>query len=285
MGYYPPRVLVADARRMGVKILPLDINSSSDSYTVENGAIRISLRQLKGISEKALNSILSERAKAKFTSLEDFAWRIGINRRLLENLVSVGAFDSFGDRDELLAQVDRLTKQKHVAGNRLNLRFEDVYEVSPSAAFTTCNDSRKKMLAEREILSLDLSAHPLDFLSFDKELTRMSDLPTIATGRMVNIAGSVIRYQTPPTRGGKRVVYVIMEDGTGVADITVFSNVQEKCGQVLFREGWLLVRGRVQRRGPKSLSIIADDLVALSAGDADHGKTNIIAPDQANLMP
>lgn len=285
MGYYPPRVLVADARRMGVKILPLDINSSSDSYTVEKGAIRISLRQLKGISAKALNSILSERAKAKFTSLEDFAWRIGINRRLLENLVSVGAFDSFGDRDELLAQVDRLTKQKHVAGNRLNLRFEDVYEISPFAAFTTCNDSRKKMLAEREILSLDLSAHPLDFLSFDKELTRMRDLPTIATGRMVNIAGSVIRYQTPPTRGGKRVVYVIMEDGTGVADITVFSNVQEKCGQVLFREGWLLVRGRVQRRGPKSLSIIADDLVALSAGDADHGKTNIIAPNQANLMP
>ena len=172
-----------------------------------------------------------------------------------------------------------------MAGDRLNLRFEDVYEVSPFAASTTCNDSRKKMLAEREILSLDLSAHPLDFLSFDRELTRMRDLPTIATGRMVNIAGSVIRYQTPPTRGGKRVVYVIMEDGTGVADITVFSNVQEKCGQVLFRAGWLLVRGRVQRRGPKALSIIADDLIALSAGDADHGKTNIIAPDQSNLMP
>lgn len=79
-------------------------------------------------------------------------------------------------------------------------------------------------------------------------------------GKTVKIIGSVIRYQTPPTRDGKRVVYVIMEDGTGVADVTVFSDVQEKCGQVSFREGWLVVKGKVQRRGPKATSIIANDL-------------------------
>ena len=56
------------------------------------------------------------------------------------------------------------------------------------------------------------------------------------------------------------MVYVIMEDGTGVADVTVFRDTQEKCGQVLFREGWLAVRGKIRRRGPRSLSIIADDL-------------------------
>ena len=88
----------------------------------------------------------------------------------------------------------------------------------------------------------------------------MSELPSVATGKQVTIAGSVIRYQTPPTRNGHRVLYVIMEDGTGVADVTVFADVQEKCGQVLFREGWLLVEGKVQRRGPKSLSIIAERL-------------------------
>jgi len=90
----------------------------------------------------------------------------------------------------------------------------------------------------------------------------VKDLPSIATGKTVKIIGSVIRYQTPPTRNGKRVVYIIIEDGTGVADVTVFSNVQEKCGQVLFREGWLVVKGKVQRRGPKALSIIAEDLAA-----------------------
>jgi error-prone DNA polymerase len=88
----------------------------------------------------------------------------------------------------------------------------------------------------------------------------MKDLPSIATGKNIKIVGSVIRYQTPPTRNGNRVVYVIMEDGTGVADVTVFSDVQEKCGQVLFRESWLIVEGKIQRRGPKALSIIARDL-------------------------
>ena len=63
------------------------------------------------------------------------------------------------------------------------------------------------------------------------------------------------------------MVYIILEDGTGVADVTVFSDVQEKCGQVLFREGWLTVAGRIQRRGPKSLSIIAEKLAPLSQGD------------------
>ncbi len=121
------------------------------------------------------------------------------------------------------------------------------------------------MLAERELLSLDLSAHPLDFFPIDAGVTRMKDLRSQPTGRTVKIIGSVIRYQTPPTRNGKRVVYIIMEDGTGIADVTVFSDVQEKCGEVLFREGWLAIEGKIQRRGPKSLSIIADRLSPISA--------------------
>jgi len=116
------------------------------------------------------------------------------------------------------------------------------------------------MLAERELLSLDLSAHPLDFFHMDEGITRMKDLPLQPTGRAVKIVGSVIRYQTPPTRNGKRVVYIIMEDGTGIADVTVFSDVQEKYGEVLFHEGWLAIDGKIQRRGPKALSIIADRL-------------------------
>ena len=128
---------------------------------------------------------------------------------------------------------------------------------------TFCNDIKAKTPVERELLSLNLSAHPLDYYHIDNGYIRIKDLQLIARGKAVKIAGSVIRYQTPPTRNGRRVVYVIMEDGTGVADVTVFSDVQEKCGQVLFREGWLIVKGKVQRGGPKALSIIADDISAM----------------------
>jgi len=264
MGYYPPRVLVADARRLGVKILPLDINESFDNYTVEDGAIRVSFRQLKGMSEEALESILSARKEGKFTSLRDFALMTNATQPIIESLIRVGAFDSFSARNELLLELPKLMNLKHKIGKGTRPLFEDIRPKPAPVASVTYDDRKANMLVERELLSLDLSAHPLDFFTFDNGFTRMKDLPLIATGKSVRIAGSVIRYQTPPTRNGNRVVYVIMEDGTGVADITVFGDIQEKCGRVLFRKGWLTVRGKIQRRGPKALSIIAEDLSPLS---------------------
>jgi error-prone DNA polymerase len=262
MGYYPPRVLVADARRFGVEILSLDINRSSADYTVEGGAIRVSLRQLKGMSEEALESILTARARREFTSLKNFVLRTNASRPITENLIRIGAFDAFDGRSNLLADLPKLLELKHKAGNGVRPLFEDAKVELPLARKAVSSDRKANMMVERELLSLDLSAHPLDFSTLDK-VTRMKDLHSIPTGRNIKIAGSVIRYQTPPTRNGNRVVYVIMEDGTGVADVTVFGDVQEKCGQVLFREGWLMIRGKVQRRGPRALSIIAKDLSPL----------------------
>ncbi len=263
MGYYPPRVLVADAKRFGVEILPPDINNSFDRYTVENGAIRVSLRQLKGMSEEALKSILSERAKGKFTSLRDFVLRTNVSQPILESLIRVGAFDSFDNRNALLLQLPKLANLKHRISRGTRPLFDDVGPEAGSLVDNNPGDRRAGMMVERELLSLDLSAHHLDFYASDNGITRMGDLPSIATGKTIKIAGSVIRYQTPPTRNGKRVVYVIMEDGTGIADVTVFSDAQEKCGQVLFREGWLVVKGKIQRRG-LSASVIAEDLYPIS---------------------
>jgi len=256
---------VSDARRAGVRVLPPDVNFSSDRYTVEDGAIRVSLRQLKGMSEEALESILSARAREKFTSLRDFVLRTNVSQPIIENLARVGAFDSLTTRDELRSQLPELLRLKQKSGKGTRPLFEDA---GPEPAMTkeieNRDDRKERMLAERELLSLHLSAHPLDFLASGNGITRMEDLPKVATGQRVQILGSVIGYQSPPTRKGKRVVYIVMEDGTGLADVTVFSNVQEKCGHVLFQESWLKVKGKIQRRGPKALSIIAEDLSPLS---------------------
>jgi DNA polymerase III alpha subunit len=201
----------------------------------------------------------------------------------LENLVKVGALDAFGKRGDMLDSIPILLQFKrrttssnppligdisspHTVGTYLQVRppvCPGGFENPPLHMPPPGQDKRESLLAEREILSLDLSAHPLDFCNLDNGITRIKDLPGVATGRSIKIAGSVIRYQTPPTRSGKRVVYVIMEDGTGVADVTVFSDVQDKCGKYLFRSGWLEVSGKIQRRGPKSLSIIADAIKPL----------------------
>jgi error-prone DNA polymerase len=264
MGYYPSRVLIADARRFGVGILPLDVNNSLDRFTARDGAIRTGFEQLKGISGEEIKSILKERSAGEFSSMRDFVLRTNLSQPSLENLVKVGACGAFGSRKELLLQIPGLLalRQKTGRNPRLFELAEPIYHATDGSSKE--NEVLNKMLAERELLSLDLSAHPFDFIKLDDGIVRMKDLSSVATGKNVTIAGSVIRYQTPPTRNGNRVVYIIMEDGTGIADVTVFKDVQEKCGEVLFREGWLKVKGTVQRRGPKSLSIIANELAAIN---------------------
>jgi error-prone DNA polymerase len=265
MGYYPSRVLIADARRFSVSILPLDVNNSLDRFTARDGAVRIGFQQLKGISGDEIKSIVNERKAGEFGSMRDLVLRTNISQPTLESLVKVGACDAFGSRKELLLQIPKLLSLRQKTGKSPKL-FELAEPVYRAADYSTeDNETLNKMLAERELLSLDLSAHPFDFIKLDSEIIRMKDLPSVATGRTVTIAGSVIRYQTPPTRNGNRVVYIIMEDGTGIADVTVFKDVQDKCGRVLFREGWLKVKGTIQRRGPKSLSIIANELSGISS--------------------
>ena len=312
MGYYPPRVLAAEARRSGAAVLPPDVNKSTGLYTVVGDAIRVSLSQVKGISREAVASIIQQRGESGFSSLRDFVLRVDAGQPVVENLVKVGAFDAFGSRGEMLAEIPGLLllkRRKAGAGthsDRIAMACEP--ESRQSSLHRHCepegrgnlstagglirhcvprNDIfapvradlqvrppesvKESLLAEREILSLDLSAHPLDFCNLGEGFTRIKDLPALPTGQAVKIAGSVIRYQTPPTRTGKRVVYIIMEDGSGVADVTVFSDVQEKCGSVLFRAGWMEVRGKIQRRGPKSLSIIAAEVKALKPQRGNRG--------------
>ncbi|MBA7715516.1 Error-prone DNA polymerase [subsurface metagenome] len=213
------------------------------------------------MSEEALKSILAAREERRFISLRDFFIGTQVNQPIIENLIKVGAFDSLGDREELIHELSRLTEAKIILGNGTKPLFPEI-KTEPMVA-NVFRDLKSNILTERSLLSLNLSAHPLDFFLLGDDFTRMCDLVLIPTGKTIKIAGSVIRYQTPPTRNGNRVVYVIIEDGTGIADVTIFNDVQQKCGDVLFKEGWLIVEGKVQRRGPKALSIIAEEILAL----------------------
>lgn len=80
----------------------------------------------------------------------------------------------------------------------------------------------------------------------------------------VKLAVWVMRYQAPPTRSGERVIFVCAEDGTGIADIAIFPDAQKRSGEAIFKAGMLLVEVKVQRRGPKALSVVADKVSALS---------------------
>jgi len=270
MGYYPPRLLVQYARWKGIKVLPPDINRSMDRYTVEDGAIRVGLSQLKGISASALASILRARDKhGPFCSMEDFMRRTEVPRPTIENLIKVGAFDSIcGNRGWLISQIGRLLKTMKRPGqskqNELLPRGEAEEECLADVSFPPI-DARLRLHYELDLLGLPLSGHPLELLDGRvKGVTKLKDLKELPANHRVKLAVWVIRYQTPPTREGNRVVYICAEDGTGIADMTIFPDAQERSGEALFKTPWLLVEGTVQRRGPRALTVVADSVAALN---------------------
>ncbi|MBA7694813.1 Error-prone DNA polymerase [subsurface metagenome] len=113
MGFYSPEVIVHDAKRHGIEILPVDINRSSAKCTVEGGKVRLGFIYIKEAGEKAISQIVAERERTPYLSLEDFCSRARLERKLVENLVLAGAFDSFScPKRQLLWQLGLLETQE-----------------------------------------------------------------------------------------------------------------------------------------------------------------------------
>ncbi len=263
MGYYPPWVLVQYAGWKGIEVLPPDINMSMDRYSLEDRAIRMGLSQLKGVSNPALASILSAKNKdGQFRSVGDFLLRTNVPKSTTEDLIKVGAFDSIcGNRCQLISQLDSLLtnkqRRRHGTQNEM-IPFGEVGKENLTDASTPPIDAALWQHYELDLLGLPISGHPLDSLDGRiKGITKIKDLKGLLANHRVKLAVGVIRYQTPPIWDGTRVVYICAADETGIVDITLFSDAQERSGEALFKAGWLLVEGIVQRRGLHALSVIA----------------------------
>jgi len=222
-GLYPPRVILNEARRYGIKTLAPDINESEGKFSSEDGAIRIGLSSLRGMGPSSLEEVLRQRRKKKFKSLEDFCPRVRIDKALLENLILSGCFNS------------------------LNGKGKD-------------QPSEKKVALEMELLSLNLSSHPL--LIFRETLRKMkrvksAGLSKLAEGETVNVAGITTILHTPPTKSGQRVIFLTLEDEEGLIDVTIFPSAQERCAKDIFEADLLLIEGYVQKHGP-AVSVIAN---------------------------
>jgi error-prone DNA polymerase len=246
-GMYPERVLLHDARRFGVALLGPDINASEASYTLEKGAIRVGLRRIRDLGPEGLAKIMEERSKAPFWSFEDFRRRVKLRKKVMGSLVLSGVFDALGAGRKSLIQC--LEQGGPCAGN------EDL-------------PLRQKVALELENIGLDLSAHAMSL--FREELNRMgvvrsADLKKRRDEEKVVVAGIKTVLHTPPTRSGIRVVFLTLEDETGLSDVAVFPDAQELYAAIVYTSDVLVVEGRV-RRQDGSVSIVAEKIRSLREG-------------------
>ncbi|MFD8718239.1 DNA polymerase III subunit alpha [Streptomyces sp. NPDC059629] len=289
-GMYPKRLLLADARRRGVPILPLDVNRSAVAHRIELVSespsvwgLRLALSDVHGISEAEAARIADGQP---YASLVDFWERARPSRPLAQRLAQVGALDAFGaNRRDLQLHLTELHRGgRGAAGGQLPLAGGR--KTAPAGLPDL--SSAEKLSAELGVLSMDTSRNLMDdHRVFLKELGVVSArrLRETRHGGAVLVAGAKAATQTPPIRSGKRVIFTTLDDGTGLVDLAFFDDSHDACAHTVFHSWLLLVRGVVQRRGPRSLSVVGSaawnlaELVELRAeGGLDEVAARLAEP-------
>jgi error-prone DNA polymerase len=260
-GMYPKRLIVDEARQMGITIAPIDVNTSDAAYRVEDhgNAIRIALATVSGISDGEVQSIIAGRP---YVDLNDFVRRSGCSTPVTESLILTGGFDSLHadvNRRDLLLHFSDLQKSPStaVSGAQMNLGFDPPALISSGLPAMTASESVKY---EIDRLGIDMSRHMIEFYGdFLNAIgaVRSSDLLKQRSQSSVLVAGIKVAMQTPPVRSGKRVIFLTLDDGYGLSDSTFFTDVQGEYANVLYSTSLLLVRGVTRRTGARGISIRA----------------------------
>ncbi|MFI6351463.1 DNA polymerase III subunit alpha [Streptomyces sp. NPDC050743] len=288
-GMYPKRLLLADARRRGVPILPLDVNVSGVAHRIElvsesgEWGLRLALSDVHGIGEAEAKRIADGQP---YSSLVDFWERARPSRPLAQRLAQVGALDAFGaNRRDLQLHLTELHRGARSGGGG-QLPLAGGRKTAPAGLPDLT--SAERLGAELGVLSMDASRNLMDdHREFLKELGVVfaRRLREARHGETVLVAGAKAATQTPPIRSGKRVIFSTLDDGTGLVDLAFFDDSHDACAHTVFHSWLLLVRGVVQRRGPRSLSVVGSaawnlaELVELRAeGGLDEVAARLAEP-------
>jgi error-prone DNA polymerase len=265
-GMYPRRLLLAEARRLNLKLLPINVNRSRREYLVEDGAIRMALTEVSGISNPELDRIIAEQP---FKNLVDFYRRARPARPTFKKLALIGALDELAGVDEysphtrgdVINRIRELTAKAAPKSDTNQLQFD--LELAEQLSHGGPRVSRAEQIAnELSITGLDVSGHLLE--RYQPMLDHIgavqaAELVGLRNNTEVLIAGIRVATQTPPMRSGKRVVFISLDDGSGCADATFFDEAQRRCSSLLFQNRLLLIAGKTRRTGVRGVSVLAEN--------------------------
>ena len=280
-----------EVAKMGIKILPPDINKSSVFFSVENGAIRYALAAVKNVGEGAMETVVKERNEnGPYKSIPDFLSRVdvsAVNKRSLEFLIKAGAFDSLDkDRAKLFANLEKMMQfataaQEQRKSSQISLFGEQTvlsdFKMEPAAPW----HNLEKLNMESTAIGFYLSAHPLDVFegAFDKlqissyaQVTKTVRLAGTTTVKMAGILISIREKISQKT--GNKFAFVSVSDTTGSYDMICFSELYAQSKEKLKSGRPLLFSVRADRAeseedGPRLMLLSVDYLEEAQAQAAD----------------
>lgn len=259
MGFYAPAQLVKCAEQHGVEVRPVDVTSSQWDCDLEEGALRLGFRLIKGASQSWAKEIEKARAERPFASLADLTRRARLSRAVVERLASAGALERLTtDRRTALWQALAQDSQPREAPLLAGLIDDEPTPDLPPL------DAEEEVLADYVSLGLSLRAHPISF--HRESLSKHGVLPAarLATARnnsRVKVAGIVLVRQRPSTAKG--ITFVTLEDETGVSNLVIKQPTWQRFYEVARRSPAWIAEGILERRG-QVIHVLVHRLVDLS---------------------
>jgi len=258
-----------ESRRMGIKVLPPDVNFSNAEYTPGGNDIRFGLTAIRNIGENVVASIVKNRnEKGKYTSFSDFLAKVDqtvCNKKTIESLIKAGAFDSLGHSRKglmsiYLEAIDSVLEEKRAQAIGQFDLFGGANEVSvngiASLALEVSDQEWEKALLlayEREMLGLYVSDHPL--LGVEHVLRSATDTTIsqildegVVHEQIITIAGLITAVQRKVSRQGQSWAIVTVEDLEGAIDVRFFSSTYQTHALNLIEDRIVIIRGRIDKR-------------------------------------
>ncbi len=255
--------LVNDTKRMGIEILPPDVNKSSANFTPEVKNIRFGLSAIKNIGENITKIIVEERLRnGPFETLDDFATRINhrdLNKKSLEALTKAGALESLGvERAQVLASIDDILRAKSGIKSEANSNQMGLFGNEPIKLKVKLKEGvdpaskMEKLQWEKELMGLYVTDHPLkEYASMAKVkgLTSIGlALKETNENKTLKTYGLVIKVQRIQTKSGDPMLFAKIEDMSDTIEILVFKDTLSKTPNVWEENSIVQVTGRVSRR-------------------------------------
>ncbi|RME88800.1 MAG: DNA polymerase III subunit alpha [Planctomycetota bacterium] len=254
---------VEECRSMGIEIVPPDIHTSEEVFTVKDGKIYYALNAIKGVGAKAVDSILEVREKiGKFKDLFHFCENVDLrvcNKGVMEALIKSGAMDSLGaKRSQLSAVLDQAIKegnkyQKDLKSGQASLfgdlDFEDASS-GTSLVYPEMEEwsSKEKLAYEKEALGFYLSGHPINKYQklVEKFAThKLADLKSQPNGKEVLVAAMILSIKKIVDRKGKNMAFITLDDGQTTLEGVVFGSVYPEVSSYLAKDEVLFVEGKL----------------------------------------
>lgn len=282
-------VMKNEAERMGIKILPPDVNSSDIECSIDNGHIRLGMGAIKNVGKGGESIIEARGTKEKFTSIFDLAKAVDlrvVNKKCLESLICAGALDCFpGTRGQLFEAIDKALEyggsfQKERLSGQVNL-FEDIFSVGaeqpvemsipePSLPDTPPWPYNQLLQKEKDILGFYVSGHPLD--RFQDEIRGFSSLSlkpealaAVKDGAAVTVGGLITSLKTHTQRDGRAMAFLELEEFDGSIELLVFGDAYEKFRHLLAVDNMVLVHGLISKReGEEKPKLRVENCISLS---------------------